>query len=172
MSLDGLVGVFAADAAIEKTQGQITFINFANQCREKNIMSYKPNCMKTWTGSPKPTITTLEEKGCYNVLYDVLVDENIIEKKRSKASFFTWDYKYTITPTKSLLTAEHLKKVIEANTTRDFQQIKDCFTIDSTKLSAFLTTYVNDPTKGILGGRRRKTRRVRKMIKTRRARGG
>ena len=164
------VAVAAANAAIENTQGQITFINFVNQCREKNVMTYKPNCMKTWMGTPKEKITTLEEKAFYNVLYDVLVDGNIIEKKGSKVSFFTWDYKYTITTDKTLLTAEHLKSVIESSKTTDFQEIKDCFTIDSTKLSEFLTTYINDPTKGILGGRRRKTRRVRKMRKTWRTR--
>lgn len=180
MGLDGffeLLGFQAANAAVEKSENQLTFINFIVQAQPLSILTYKKGCETGWFGRTldKPSIT---EKDSYFYLYNILVNTGIVETKTNGLSLITWASSFTVTHDKTKLSPGSLEKIIKNDITTDAEKIKKCYEINYVKLSEFLINYNNNDgkngnnaldqvkilTDGKLGGKKkRKTMRRRKV---------
>lgn len=76
----------------------------------------------------------------YNVLYDCLVDVDIITKKITKGGIVTWGHSYRVSKDIPLGT-NNIKALLETKNSSDYQNIKNCFEINFETLSKLLTTY-------------------------------
>jgi len=169
MSFFTFLGIAAADTALEKNENQITFENFVVQAQKQSILTYKKGCLKGWFGKSleNPSAGTVSDT--YLMLYDCLVDVNIITKQITSSSVFTWSNSYIISKTISL-DAKNIEELLEKKNSSDYKKIKECFVIDFAKLSALLKKYTYNPTDQfnvigkVVGGRR--TRKQKKTLKT------
>jgi len=66
----GFLAIHAADKAVEKSENQLTFVNFIVQAKKLGILTYKKGCEKGASNQPldKPSIS---EKDSYLYLYDI-----------------------------------------------------------------------------------------------------
>lgn len=142
--------LFEAEArGVEYIGNEIKDVNFVQQAKDKNIITFIPNCtIKNfgWLGDitidPKDTNHL---KTVYLNLYDYLVKHNIIIKKFDLTFFFTADFSYKITQNKELLEIKNLEKILNKQN-NDFPKVLKCYTIDYDKLSHLLKNYNNNPT--------------------------
>ena len=137
------LGIEAAAAAVEKSENQLTFINFIVQAQPLAILTYKKGCETGWFGKTldKPSIS---EKDSYLYLYDILVNIGIIETKVNGWAIITGSSTYTVTNDKTKLNVDSLKKLIKSDITTDAEKIKKCYEINYVKLSEFLINYNNN----------------------------
>lgn len=140
----------AADVAVEKTENQITFDNFIVQAQNTKqfsppILKYKKGCLKGWFGKPLDEVPYGVMNGTYNMLYDCLVDVDIITKKITKGGIVTWGRSYRVSKTIPL-DSNNIKALLEKKNSSDYQNVKECFEINFETLSKLLTTYTYDPT--------------------------
>lgn len=165
------LGIEAAGAAVEKTENQITFENFIVQAENTKrfnppILQYKKGCLKGWFGKPLDEVPYGVMNGTYNMLYDCLVDVDIITKKLTKGGIVTWGRSYRVS--KDIpLGGNNIKALLEKKNSSDYQNVKKCFEINFETLSKLLTTYTYDPTDqvAILNPKRGGKRRTNKKRK-------
>ena len=166
--MDTFLVFLGVDTAIEKGQNQIGFENFIVQAQSKDILKYKPGCMKGWYGEPLDK-NPIGMKSIYNILYDCLVEVGIIEKKRDKYSIITLSSSYTITKDTSQLEPVNIEELLKDKNSADFKELNKCFDIDYNKLSDLLKKYVYDSTDQFLalkpgkkGGKKKKRKTVKR----------
>jgi hypothetical protein len=175
MGLLSILGIAAVDNTLENVENQITFENFVVQAQNQSILTYNPGCIKGWFGKPLDKLSTGETSDRYLMLYDCLVDINIIVKEIKPSSLITWTNSYIISKTISL-DAKNIQEMLEKKNSSDYNKIKTCFKIDFEKLSSLLKDYKHNPTDmvevfGKLGGsashnnkRKRKTKKQKKKV--------
>jgi hypothetical protein len=171
MGLDdllGFIGISSAAAAVEKSENQLTFVNFIVQAQPLAILTYKKGCETGWLGQTldKPSIT---EKDSYFYLHGILVNNGIIESKVNGWIIITFNSSYTVTDKKAKLSVDSLKNIIKNDITTEAEKIKKCYEINYDKLSEFLINYndgnngnkavdqVKILTDGKLGGKKRRS---------------
>ena len=133
----GVVG----DKVIETKYNEIKFDNFVPQAKKRKILTIIPNCKhKGWFGNSY-TINNNFNLEAYTILYDYLVDKNIITAKVNKASLWTWDKVYTIN--RQLIHPDSLKVIINKHN-KDFPLLLKCFNIHYDKLYDLFKNYKYD----------------------------
>jgi hypothetical protein len=165
MGLFSFLGIVAGDTVLENNDNQIVFDNFIVQGQKQSILTYKKGCMKDMLGNPIDNVSNNILSDTYLSLYDSLVDSDIITKKVTSSSLFTWSNTYIISKTISL-DAKNIEEILEKKNNKDYQKVKECFVIDFTKLSTFLKNYKYNPTDqvevlnpGKTGGKQNKTKK-------------
>jgi hypothetical protein len=164
----GFLGFQVAAAAVEKSENQLTFVNFIVQAQPLSILTYKKGCETGWLGRTldKPSIT---EKDSYFYLHGILVNNGIIESKVNGWILITLTSSYTVTNDKTKLSVKSLKEKIESDNTAEAEKIKKCYEINYGKLSELLINYNDDNngnraidqvkilTDGKLGGKKKRS---------------
>ena len=148
--------ITAKDTAIQSAEQQITFENFIVQAQNKGILSQKHN-----------NCPNQPSKDDYLLLYDALVDAEIIVKKINGFSVITWSSSYTIS-NKISKEPKDLETTMENKNSNYYNKLKPCFVVDWKKLSEFLIQYKYHPTdqlRVLAGGGKRKARKTKKMRK-------
>lgn len=154
----GLLGITAADTAIQQSENQILFENFIVLAEKQNLLAQNETC------------TSKVDKDKYLDLYDALVDADIIVKKINTKSLFTWSSSYVIS-NKIDLGEDNLRTILEKRKSTLYVELIKCYNIDYKKLSNLLLTYKYNPTDQLeilkTGGKRKNKKRRRTRKNTR-----
>lgn len=157
----------AVDMAVEKAENQITFVNFVSQAMPLNILTLIEGCSQNFgflLGVKQ--INNTYKKDAYLILYDYLVEKNVIKQKTGAATFFTLSKVYTVNRDYDM---KKLKNVIENDkNNKKYPELLNCFTINHMKLINFLKNYMHkaeNEYKVMTGGKKTKSKRRLKRSK-------
>ena len=136
LGAQGFVAVaVAGNTLLEKNNNEIKFDNFIQQAEKRKIL-IKHNENETCKQYAIMG-NTIEMKNAYDVLYDYLVEKNIITSTVDKASLWTWDKVYKVN--KDLVKQTTLSKLDKE---KDYPEQLKCYKLNGIELYHFLNTYV------------------------------